>query len=276
MSCVVPYTTNMMIPKSSKRDTSMRLLLVALLSLFPTCAADGSDEWQLWRGLVQLLLASFFVLLGLHFMLYSHLSTYSLMKEYQTKGVTHMGDVLSCDVDPSYNNAQWEIDVLYTASVNQYATRSSSRLEFRHPEKIQYKRYGRRFPSDRAMARGTPVELWLLPGFPKSGLTRDFVQAKLAAHSHFRTILYLVPGLLLLALIIGMQVVQVQGYDDKDDGKRLGWIVMGAVWTAIFFVAGIWSDARWQAERRIKYNSAVAMTTKYPTAAAERSDPLLI
>lgn len=258
--------------------TTASLLLCIHIQLCTAADDEGEDEdkWQ-WQGLVQLSLASFFLLLGLHFLLYAHLATYALMKRYRDWGHLVTGDVLSCDPlqsTSSLSKSKWEVQYLYTASVHTYGERTSSRLEFRYPDKLQDKRFVRRLPSDTYTPRGTKVEVLVLPGLPKSGLTSDFAEQSLSSHSHCRTIMLLVSGLCLYVIIVYLQVLQVQGYDGNDDDEKVGWIVMGISHALIYCVARMWSDARWQTEWRTKYDSAVPIKTKL-IHAAQTTDPLL-
>jgi len=186
------------------------------------------------------------------------------MKKYQREGVRINGDVLSCD--PSKEAGMWDISVLYAASEHKYG--NSSRGRFRYPNAQVEKRFLRRFQIQQCYERGTTLPVLTLKSSPRTGLLEDLVYLKLQNHSHLRTILILVPGTLLLAMIMVLAVLKILSMEGSS--RRMAWVAFSVVSLIIVLACLMLADARFQVEKRQKYESAIPMTTK-----SSKSEPLL-
>jgi hypothetical protein len=229
---------------------------------------EQGDDWtdSEWIGLVKYLFAALFVTLGLHLLLYSHSETHSLMKEYFHRGSSVSGDVLSCE---EQNPKKFEITVLYKAPVHKFA---STRGQFRYPERVEEKRFMRRLHMEYPLSRGTVVEvLWLPERGPQSGMLREVVEHKIANHSHCRTVLTIVPGLLLWILIIWLTVLTIQSMDE--DSQKTAYLVVGLSLAVFILGSRMFCDARFQSERGKRFESAVPMVTK---SGGGKSEALLL
>lgn len=244
------------------RTSGRSLLTVLLLPVAGVVAQDDHEEdWKQWAGLVRYIAAWFFVVLGLHTMLYSHLATHALLKRYQYKAKAIWGTILECETRA--DNA-FQVSVLYHATSHKYA--NNPRLRFRNPDAMEEKRYMRRWHTQQPLQRGTRVEMLLLSNNPKSALAQEVVLAQLSNHSHCRTCLVLSPGLLLLSAILYLAIRTVQEQDDN----TVGFLVVVISFSLILISAQAWSRRQFDAECRKKFFSAVAMRTT-----ETRSDPLL-
>jgi hypothetical protein len=262
------------------RTKALPLLLLTLcLQLHVSVAeGDGDKDWidSEWMGLVKPLLAAFFVTAGLHSLLYSHMATRSLLKAYLQKAVITSGDVLSCE---EINPDLFDISVLYTAPVSKYDGSSRSaynnRQQFRYPDELVEKRFLRRFQLEHPLQRGTVVRILRFPGRPKSGMLQEVIEDKLAQHSNCRTVLILVPGLLLWALIVWLAVETIQA-SMEDRQEEIAYAVL-VVSLAVFVLGSrMFCDSRFQSDRTKRYESAVSMATKpEETVGSGKSEALL-
>lgn len=247
--------------KMAMTTSGQSLLKVLLLPVVGVVAQDNEENWKQWTGVVRYIAAWFFVVLGLHAMLYSHLATHALLKRYQYKAKAIWGTILECEARA--DNA-FQVSVLYHATSHKYA--NNPRLRFRQPDAVEEKRYMRRWHTQQPLQRGTRVELLLLPNNPKSALAQEVILAQLSNHSYCRTCLVLSPGLLLLSAILYLAIRTVQ----EQDGTTVGFLVVVVSFSLILIIAQAWSRRRFDAECRKKFFSAVAMRTT-----ETRSDPLL-
>jgi len=230
-------------------DMFLPLLTLVILSLpLPTNANDNnmSDIWATWSGLIQPLLGLFFVILGLHLLLYSHFATHDLMKRYLRSPVIP-GQVLSCE---EQYLQQYEISVLYTAMVRQYE--DDPRNRFRYPTAKIEKSFLRRFRVSERVERGETVELFLLPETGRSGLLKQIVDETYQNHSHFRSVLILVPGGALLSLLQWLALVRVRAME-----SMTAWIVFGITLFVILLGSQLYTSSRWLTECQRRFFSAV-------------------
>jgi hypothetical protein len=246
-----------------KKAFSLLLLCLCVQLRDSVAEGDGDNEWidSEWMGLVKPLLAAFFVTVGLHMLLYSHTATRSLLKAYMQKAIVTTGDVLSCE---EINPDLFDIAVLYKAPVSKYdGSRSAhnNRQQFRYPDQLVEKRFLRRFQLEYPLHRGTVVRILRFPGRPKSGMLQEVVQDKLAQHSNCRTVLILVPGLLLWTLIVWLAVQTIQAsMEDRQEDIACAVLVLSL---AVFVLGSrMVSDSRFQSDRTKRYESAVPMVTK--------------
>jgi hypothetical protein len=192
------------IPKMSDESASWHFSGV----LHDSVRANVDDGWMGWSSLCTATVTA-----GLHMLLYSHIATRSLLRAYIQKAVSTSGDVLSCE---EINPDLFDVAVLYKAPVSKYddASRSAynNRQQFRYPDQLVEKRFLRRFQLEYPLQRGTVVRILRFPGRPKSGMLQEVVQDKLAQHSNCRTVLILVPGLLLWTLIVWLAVHTIQKF----------------------------------------------------------------
>jgi hypothetical protein len=247
------------------RTRSLPLLLLCLCIQLHDSVAEGDDnDWidSEWMGLVKPLLAAFFVTVGLHMLLYSHIATRSLLRAYLQKAVITSGDVLSCE---EINPDLFDIAVLYKAPVSNYddASRSAynNRQQFRYPDQLVEKRFLRRFQLEYPLQRGTVVRILRFAGRPKSGMLQQAIQEKLAQHSNCRTVLILVPGLLLWTLIVWLAVETIQA-STEDRQEEIAYAVLGLSLAVFVLGSRMFSDSRFQSDRTKRYESAVPMVTK--------------
>jgi hypothetical protein len=254
----ITYAMKMTTMKSRTPLSHSNHGLFLLLTLIQGTHGEGGDnDWEQWVGLARYIIAFLFTVLGLQFLLYSHISTYTLVKTYRDHGLLISGDVLSCDESTKASN-KWEVAVLYVASAHKYE--EDPRNRFRYPNAVCDKRFLRRFETDHPIPRGTKVEVLLRKGVARSGLLKETVERNLQSHSHLRTVLLLVPGLLLLGFILWLAVEEVKGFDDED--STLAWIILGIALFVIVLVSTIWADGRFAKEKRRRFESAVPMATK--------------
>jgi hypothetical protein len=244
---------------------ALSLLLLCLCVQIHDSVAEGDDdnEWidSEWMDLVKILLAAFFVTAGLHMLLYSHIATRSLLCAYLQKAVSTSGDVLSCE---EINPDLFDIAVLYKAPVSKYdGSRSAhnNRQQFRYPDQLVEKRFLRRFQLRYPLQRGTVVRILRFPGRPKSGMLQEVVQDKLAQHSNCRTVLILVPGLLLWTLIVWLAVQTIQASMEEDQ-EKIAYAVLALSLTVFMLGSRMFSDSRFQSDRSKRYESAVPVVTK--------------
>ena len=216
--------------------------------------------------LARFLLAFFFVSLGLHLLLFSHLATYSLMKVYLQRGQTIIGNVLDCT--PSTFNYPYETTVLYHAVLPKYTP--NSRLAFRHVDAPgTVKRFMRRYHTTQVYSRGMIVDVLILPGIPTSGLLLEVVETIHQQHSHCRTILILVPGLCLIAVILWMAILFTieESYNQQD--KYIIVLVLGLGLSLL--LSNMIAGGRWEQEKIRRFHSAIPITCHNQT----NKDPLL-
>jgi hypothetical protein len=252
-------------------STSLLFLLLCICVQLQDSVAEGDDDdkWidSEWMGLVRYLLAAFFVTVGLHLLLYSHMTTRSLLQAYMhmDKAVCVPGDVLSCE-EISQNPGKFDVAVLYKAPVQKYSggarSVTNNRRQFRNPDRIEEKRFLRRFQLQHPIARGTVVPILRFPGRPKSGMLLEVVQDMLAQHSVCRTVLILVPGLLLLTVIVWLAVQTIQ--DNMEDERQtiVAYFVLGVSLGVFMLGSKMYCDAKFQKERSKRFESAVPMVNK--------------
>lgn len=261
-------------------DKSSALLIHVLLflrGLTPIAASEDFDDlWSTWSDLIRYLLGLFFVILGLHLLLYTPFSVHVTWKQYLTQKAYSrkvLGDILSCTKINNSPLPQFEVSVLYTARVNPYANNHSrSRMEFRHPDKFVEKRFIRRFVISCFLPRKPQsVDVLFLPGMPRSGCLAEVAERKVAEYSRCRTFLLLILGIFLIGVFILLASVEVREMEDKE----LGWAVL--VCTLLLFVGGIrlWCESQFMKTKRKIFDSAVAFKIVDSNSMGGKSAPLL-
>lgn len=248
-----------------RKTKALSLLLLSLFLQLDDSTAEGGDdnEWidSEWIALVKTLLAAFFVTVGLHMLLYSDLATHSLLKAYMQKSVSTTGDVLSCE---EINPNLFDIAVLYKAPVHKYdGSRSAqnNRRQFRYPDQFVEKRFLRRFQLEYPLPRGSVVQILRFPGRPTSGMMQQVVQEKLAQYSHCRTVLILMPGLLIWILIVWLAVQTIQA-SMADQQQNIAYTVLGLSLAVFMLGSRMVSESFFSKERTKRFESAVPMVTK--------------
>lgn len=249
-------------------DWRPQYALLCLFILVTDVSAEGNDfdmaeGWAEWGGLVQYLIALAFVSVGLEFLLYSHLGTYALMKRYQKVAAVVPGQVLSCE--PKI--LMYEVAVLYTTKAHKHE--DIPRLKFRYPNAFEERRFLRRLETKHQLARGSSIEILILPEKARSGLTRDMVERIVAEHSHFRTVLILVPGILLILFIAWMAVDKAS----STKNPKMACIVFAVAYAIIFSMGYVVAAGRFEQEKQRRYFSAIAQKTKHQ---GTKNEPLLV
>jgi hypothetical protein len=222
------------------------------------------EEFSLddWTGLIRYIVALGFVAIGLFFSLYSHISIWFYLKNYQ-KAFLIPGDVLSCQERQGNSQKPYEIEVLYTAEQNPH--KDDPRKRFRYPETKVAKSYLRRFDTDNITPRGSQIQLLLLQGLARSACTPEMIDTKRRDYSHLRTVLYLIPGLFLLGLIFYLCSQEIMEMEDEKD-QRIGWGVLAISTGLVLFVANVICDGRFQKEKERIFLSAVVIKRKQGNA----------
>jgi hypothetical protein len=251
-----------------RRSSMFQCVVLAAVTLVQTVDAneDFAEGWAEWGRIVQYLIALTFVTFGLNFLLTPHLGTYRLMRMYQKNASTAQGQVLSCEAKVIL----YEIAVIYTAKAHTHE--DDPRMKFRDPNAYEEKRFLRRLESKHHLSRGTVIEILVLPDKARSGLTREVVDDSIANHSHFRTILILVPGTL-LTLFIGWMAIDKAA---NMNYPTTGYIVLGGAYAVILGLAYLVSAGRFEQEKHRRYFSATAQKIKNPQYQGTKSEPLLV
>lgn len=215
----------------------LTLLLVGRLCLARAQEDDDSLEWiQAFSGMMPFLVASFFIILSLYLLLFPQCALRALMMSYLEDGQLIMGRVLSCETKAGSGGDVFIVEVMYETTEHKFAHNAS--MKFRNPEAFERKQLCRRFEFDREIPRGAPCEV-LLPTGPngtRSGCPKEVIEKIFYGYSNTRTFLILMPGLILLAICIGMAVREVLAMDDPGVGWLVlfGWLGASAVLSFLF------------------------------------------
>lgn len=102
------------------------------------------------------------------------------------------------------------------------------------------------------MERGETVQLFLLPETGRSGLLKQIVDETYQNHSHFRSVLILVPGGALLSLLQWLALVRVRAME-----SITAWIVFGITLFVILLGSQLYTSSRWLTECQRRFFSAV-------------------
>jgi hypothetical protein len=245
---------------------SSLVLILGLLSFAHAEEEDGNDlEWMgQFSGMFPFLCASFFIIFSLNLLLFPQFATFHLLRQYLNEGIHIDGTVLSCETKAGSGGDAFIVEVAYEASEHKFANNAS--LKFRNPGAFEKKQFVRRFEFDREMPRGQVVDI-LLPSGPngtRSGCPREVVEKLLDGYSRMRTLLILVPGLILLAVCIGMAIWEVLRIDDP----AKGWVVLFGFLGLSELMAFLFCADQFFKSKRRRFDSARPMITSEERAAA--------
>lgn len=251
---------------------SSLVLLLGVLSFAYSEEEDGNDlEWiDEFSGMFPFLCASFFIIFSLNLLLFPRFATRHLIRQYLDEGILIDGTVLSCETKGGSGGDAFIVEVAYEASEHKFANNAS--LKFRNPGAFEKKQFVRRFEFDREMPRGQVVDV-LLPSGPnctRSGCPREVLEKLLDGYSHTRTLLLLVPGLILLTVCIGMAVWEVPRMNDRVKG----WVVLVGFLGLSELMAFLFCADQFFKSKRRRFDSARPMiTSKERAAAVEATKP---
>lgn len=246
--------------------SSLVLLGVASFAQAEEDAINDLEWMDAFSGMFPFLCASFFIIFSLNLLLFPQCATLQLMREYLDEGILIQGRVLSCETKAGSGGDAFVVEVQYEASEHKHADNAS--LKFRNPGAFEKKQFVRRFELGREVPRGEVVDV-LLPAGPngtRSGCPREVVERLLDGYSHRRTLLILVPGLILLAICIGMAIWEVLRMDDP----YKGWVVLIVILVVSELMACLFCADQFFKSKRRRFDSARPMVThEQNTAAAE-------
>ena len=214
---------------------------ILLLSLFLTLvSAEQELDVRLgtWDDLFKYMLAFLFLTWGLMFLLYSPIRTFALMHAYTIRGNSLPGHVLKCEYK---SHGVYEILVQYTISnihVNDQIC----------GEKVFQQLFGVKQIAD----KGSVVEIVQLPEEAASGVLRDIVEDNLSKHSHLRTIMLVLPGLFLIALIMWLACATAIMLEDN----TTAYIVLALGLPSILVIGYFCCNRQWERERDNRFFSA--------------------
>lgn len=232
------------------------ILFIFCLAASADANDDDATKWmQQFNGIFPFLLASFFIIFGLHLNIFPQLATHTLMKDYLEEGQVIEGQVLSSETKAGSGGGTFLTDVVYEVREHKYADNPS--LKFRNPEAYETKLLRRRFEFDYELPRGQVVEILLPsdPNFTRSGMPRIVVERILNEYSHTRVLMILIPGLILLGVCIAMSIRGVLLMENQ----ALGWCVLCGCLGLSFLVSFLYCSDTFLKSKRRRFDSARAM-----------------
>lgn len=224
---------------------------------------DGGFEWDgEWSVLIQYLLASAFVLFGLHHLLYTDYLMKCVLKEYRDLGLIVPADVLSCDSTTTSRirkTNKYTVELLYLHRVSVHADRGyRSREEFRNPGQVVVKQFLRRVDDmESPLVIGKcNAQVLVLPGLPKSGMPPEIIERDLGRSSNVRACLIGAPGTILLGFAVWAAVREVQ---QMDGDNKWGWVVFVLLLTLACYISVAWCRHRINKKKQQLLYGAVSM-----------------
>lgn len=238
-------------------NSTVKLLLVLLLAPISVNANHrygARDDWKKWLGHLQFFFAAFFVIWGLHFLLYSDMALYRLMKKYSEMGILVPGSVLTSE--SSESGIKYEVSVLYSTENGDQSG----------------KRFIRKFEMDRSYSWGERVDILYLEEFPRSGCAKMLVNQQLTRFSIIRAgfLLFLGAGILCTMMWFAWQDMQLMGIVDQ----LLGWLFLAGATFIVVRLAQCWFNSLFEERRRSAlFAASPVLVTK--ANGQDKSDPLL-
>lgn len=208
------------------------------------------------------------VILGVFLLTYKDIAAFQFLKRYDHAERT-TGQVLSCEQLPGHARRIFQVVILYTAAPPEYYVQThSSRRAVLGTENASGKEgpllqqeYIRSLQTNFVTQRGTTVDMFLLPGLPRSGLTKEVLESKREEFSCLGVIMVWIPGAILAGTLLMFAIRDIdEGF--PPDNEWVGWaLVAGTCFLTTLFS---WSfcDTKFQREAEETFLSAFPVHRK--------------